>query len=114
MSGDWKSGTRLFSDAELWGYSQIPNKFKCLPFAGILGDAPPHDWAGDLDQLIFKGNFFIDEVFFFHKKSRTVLAQAELPDVVLSGDRKDTLHNSCLRLADHYREVRRYGRRRDS
>ena len=63
----------LFPDAELWGPPQIPNKFKRLPFAGILGEAPPHGWADDLDQLVFKGNFFMDEVFFFHKKSRTVI-----------------------------------------
>jgi hypothetical protein len=63
----------LFPGAEFWRTPQIPNKFKCLPFAGILGDAPPHGWTDDLDQLIFKGNFFIDEVFFFHKKSRTVI-----------------------------------------
>jgi hypothetical protein len=63
----------LFPEAELWGPPQIPNEFKRLPFAGILGDAPPQAWAEDLDQLIFKGNFFIDEVFFLHKESRTVI-----------------------------------------
>lgn len=63
----------LFPEAELWAPPQIPNEFKRLPFAGILGDAPPHVWANDVDQLTFKGNFFIDEVFFFHKESRTVI-----------------------------------------
>lgn len=63
----------LFPKAELWGPPQIPNNFKRLPFAGILGDTPPHGWAEDLDQLVFKGNFFWDEVFFFHKKSGTVI-----------------------------------------
>jgi hypothetical protein len=47
--------------------------FKRLPFTGILSDAPPYSWADDLDQLIFKGNFLIDEVFFFQKESRTVI-----------------------------------------
>jgi hypothetical protein len=31
-------------------------------------------WAADLDQLVFKGNLFIQEVFFFHKLSRTLIA----------------------------------------
>jgi hypothetical protein len=35
-----------------------------MPFAGILGDTPPHVWAEDLDQLVFKGNLFIDESLF--------------------------------------------------
>ncbi|HYY29952.1 MAG TPA: DUF4336 domain-containing protein [Chthoniobacterales bacterium] len=63
----------LFPEAELWAPPQIPNEFKRLPFAGILGDAPPQGWAEDLDQLIFKGNLFIDEVYFLHKRSRTVI-----------------------------------------
>jgi Domain of unknown function (DUF4336) len=63
----------LFPEAELWGPPQIPNQFKRLPFAGILGDAPPKGWSHDFDQLVFKGNLFIDEVFFFHKKSQTVI-----------------------------------------
>ncbi len=63
----------LFPNAELWGPPQIPKEFKLLPFAGILGDMPPHGWADELDQLVFKGNLFWDEVFFYHKVSRTVI-----------------------------------------
>jgi hypothetical protein len=63
----------LFPEAELWGPPQIPSQFKRLPFAGLLGDAPPQAWGYDLDQLVFKGNFFVDEVFFFHEKSCTVI-----------------------------------------
>ena len=63
----------LFPEAELWAPPQIPNKFKRLPFVGVLRDKPPRGWGDDLDQLVFKGNFFIDEVFFFHEKSRTVI-----------------------------------------
>ena len=67
---EWQA---LFPEAELWAPPQIPNEFKRLPFAGILADAPPQGWAEDLDQLIFKGNLFIDEVYFLHKRSRTVI-----------------------------------------
>ena len=34
---------------------------------------PPHDWADDLDQLVFTGNCFVDEVFFFHLNSHSVI-----------------------------------------
>jgi hypothetical protein len=64
---------QLFPDAELWGPPQIRNKFQGLPFAGILGEVPPNGWADDLDQPVFEGNLFIDEVFFIHKKSRMVI-----------------------------------------
>jgi Domain of unknown function (DUF4336) len=63
----------LFPDAELWAPPQIPNAFKRLPFAGILAGSPPQRWAEDFDQLVFKGNFFVQEVFFFQKRSRTVI-----------------------------------------
>jgi Domain of unknown function (DUF4336) len=63
----------LFPDAELWAPPQIPNKFKHLPFAGILDNTPPPGWADDLDQLVFRGNLFIEEVYFLHKQSRTVI-----------------------------------------
>jgi hypothetical protein len=75
---DWHA---LFPDAELWGPPQILDKSKFmmvvgrqeLPFAGILGDSPHHAWTDDFDQLVFKGNPLIKEVFFFHRKSRTVI-----------------------------------------
>jgi hypothetical protein len=63
----------LFLDAALWAPPQIPRRFKRLPFAGVLQDDPPRVWAGDFDQLVFRGNLFIEEVYFRHKKSRTVV-----------------------------------------
>ena len=65
----------LFPEAELWAPRNTPFTLKKghLPFTGILGGAPPQAWAGDLDQLTFKGNALIEEVLFFHKESRTVI-----------------------------------------
>jgi Domain of unknown function (DUF4336) len=64
----------LFLEAELWIPRHDPNASKRLPFACILGGILSPGWLGDLDQLIFKGNLFIQEVFFFHKRSRTLIA----------------------------------------
>jgi Domain of unknown function (DUF4336) len=64
----------LFPEAELWIPRHDPNASKRLPFACILGGILSPGWLGDLDQLIFKGNLFIQEVFFFHKRSRTLIA----------------------------------------
>ena len=38
-----------------------------------LGDAPPADWAADLDQVIVRGNRITTEVVVFHRPSRTVI-----------------------------------------
>ncbi len=64
---------RLFPDAELWAPPQVPDQFKHMPFTGVLEDAPPPGWADDLDQLVFRGNLFVEEVYFFHKQSGTVI-----------------------------------------
>lgn len=37
------------------------------------GDSPPRAWADDLDQVIFRGNAFIEEAEFLHKPSRTLI-----------------------------------------
>ncbi|MEM9152363.1 MAG: DUF4336 domain-containing protein, partial [Cyanobacteria bacterium P01_F01_bin.3] len=42
-------------------------------FDADLEDKPPLQWAAELDQLVFQGSRFMDEVVFFHKKSSTVI-----------------------------------------
>ena len=65
----------LFPDAQLW--TSRPTRMTLnggkMPVTGILGDVPNGGWAEDLDQLVFKGNPLMDEVIFFHKRSRTVI-----------------------------------------
>ncbi|HEY3897658.1 MAG TPA: DUF4336 domain-containing protein [Chthoniobacter sp.] len=63
----------LFPDAELWGPPQIPRQFRHLPFRGMLNDEPPRGWSEDLDQLVFRGNLFVEEVHFFHRASRSLI-----------------------------------------
>ena len=65
----------LFPDAQLWASRPTPLTLRkgTLPFTGILGDEPPQAWKNDFDQLAFKGNPLIEEVLFFHKRSRTVI-----------------------------------------
>jgi hypothetical protein len=50
----------LFPDAELWG-------------PGRLHDDAPSAWAADIDQVVFRGNVFLNETEFFHKPSRTLM-----------------------------------------
>jgi hypothetical protein len=64
---------KLFPNAELWAPPQTPSKSKRLQFAGILGDAPPDRWAEELDQLVFKGNCLVQEVYFLHRNAHTAI-----------------------------------------
>lgn len=66
---------KLFPGAQLW--SARPSLFtvgKAVPpLTNVLDDFPPQGWETDLDQLAFKGSPLIEEILFFHKKSRTVI-----------------------------------------
>jgi hypothetical protein len=87
----------LFPDAELWAPPQVPREFKRLPFAGVLGDVPPASWADDFDQLVFRGNLFVEEVYFLHRKSRTVIFGDFIQNYPLAKGRP--LRNAFFRLA---------------
>jgi hypothetical protein len=62
-----------FPDAKLWGTASTIARFKDLDFSGTLTDRPPPDWAGQIDQYDFPNSRFLDEVIFFHRKSRTAI-----------------------------------------
>jgi hypothetical protein len=42
-------------------------------FHADLGDEPPPEWTTEIDQLIFRGSRFMDEVVFFHRQSQTLI-----------------------------------------
>ncbi len=88
----------LFPEAALWAPQPTPFTLKkgCLAFTGILRDTPDQGWAEDFNQLAFKGNPLIEEVVFFHKKSRTVI----LDDLIQmhSAVKGKYLRNALLKL----------------
>ncbi len=65
----------LFPQAQLWAArpTLLTLQKTHLPFTGFLEDEPPESWANDLEQLVFKGNPLSSEVFFYHRKARTVI-----------------------------------------
>ena len=44
-----------------------------LRFDAVLIDEPDPAWEADIDQVIFRGSFAMEEVTFFHRKSRTAI-----------------------------------------
>jgi hypothetical protein len=63
----------LFPEAELWIPRHNQSESRRLPFACVLGGLLSPGWANDLDLLVFEGNLFIQEVFFLHKRSGTLI-----------------------------------------
>jgi uncharacterized protein DUF4336 len=62
-----------YPNARTYGAPGLPDKRKDLRFDEVLGDAPVIEWEGQIDQHVFKGAPFINEVVFFHVPSRTLL-----------------------------------------
>jgi hypothetical protein len=62
-----------FPDARVYAPPGLARKRPDLGFDAELGDAPDPAWAADIDQVIFRGSFAMEEVAFFHRASRTAL-----------------------------------------
>jgi Domain of unknown function (DUF4336) len=80
----WAQWQEAYPDAQSFSPPQLAEKRPDLVFHGKLGDAPHPAWAPQIDQLVFKGSRFFEEVVFFHKESRTVI----FGDLVESFDAK--------------------------
>jgi Domain of unknown function (DUF4336) len=64
-----------FPQAQLWapGTTSLALEDGRVVVNDVLTDTPYEGWAADLDQLVFRGSPFVKEVFFLHRKSRTVI-----------------------------------------
>ena len=60
-------------DARLYAPPGLARKKPELHFDAELGDEPDPAWAADIDQVVFRGSFAMDEVAFFHRASRTAI-----------------------------------------
>ncbi len=63
-----------FPKAKLYGAPGLPEKRKDLKFDGVLTDVAPNAWSADIEQHLFRGAPFLNEVLFFHCAMRTLIA----------------------------------------
>ncbi|NEQ88430.1 MAG: DUF4336 domain-containing protein [Moorea sp. SIO2I5] len=72
--GTW---ARAYPEAIAWASPGVRDRAAQqkieVSFNADLENEPPPQWVADLDQLIFRGSRFMDEVVFFHRKSSTVI-----------------------------------------
>ena len=70
----WK---RAYPSATAWASPGVRERAASrrveVAFDADLGDGPDRAWRDDLDQLIFRGSRFMEEVVFFHRRTRTVI-----------------------------------------
>lgn len=67
---DWK---RAYPDARLHAPPGLREKRGDLAFDGDIGDVPAPDWAGQIDQVLMRGNAITTEAVFFHAGSGVAL-----------------------------------------
>lgn len=60
-------------DARLYAPPGLARKKTGVHFCADLGDQPDPSWAADIDQVVFRGSFAMEEVAFFHRASRTAI-----------------------------------------
>jgi len=65
--------TQRWPDARLYAPPGLAQKKPELHFDAELGDEPDAGWATDIDQVIFRGSFAMEEVAFFHRASQTAI-----------------------------------------
>ena len=68
--GDWK---RIFPKAGLYASPGLRRRRRDLTFDADLGEQAEPEWRGHIDQLVFSGSFFMEEVVFFHRLSKTLI-----------------------------------------
>src|SRR5918997_973867 len=70
----WK---RAYPGAKAWASPGVRGRAASrrvdVSFDADLGDLPEEAWSEDLDQLVFRGSRVMEEVVFFHRKTRTLM-----------------------------------------
>ena len=64
---------KRWPEARLYAPPGLAKRRPELHFDAGLADAPEPGWSGEIDQTIFRGSLFLEEVVFFHRPSRTAL-----------------------------------------
>jgi hypothetical protein len=68
--GEW---AKRWPAARLYAPPGLARKRPDLRFDAELAGEPDPAWAEDIDQVIFRGSFAMEEVAFFHRVSRTAI-----------------------------------------
>lgn len=60
-------------DAKLYASPGLAQRKPELRFDAELGEEAPSAWAGEIEQVVFRGSIAMEEVVFFHRDSRTAI-----------------------------------------
>lgn len=66
-------GYRSFHGTSPWVSPRFQERHPDAPVDHVIGPAAPDDWGGQIRVLSFGGSRFLDEVVFYHERSRTLI-----------------------------------------
>ena len=98
FAGDY---AQAYPESRLFVAPGLERKRRDLVIEAVLGDEAPAGWADELQQLVFRGFPFANEVVFFHRSTRTLI----LSDLAFN---IDATSSPATRL--FFRMIRAYGR----
>jgi hypothetical protein len=68
--GGW---AERWPEARLHAPPGLAPRRRDLAFHSEIGDIPDPAWKDEIDQIVVRGSFTMDEVWFFHRPSRTAI-----------------------------------------
>jgi len=68
--GDYISA---YPEARAYAAPGLAEKRRDLRFHAVLGDEAPAEWRSDVEQHLFRGAAYLNEVVFFHRSTRTLI-----------------------------------------
>jgi hypothetical protein len=93
---------RIFPDVELFAAPGLARRRTDLVFDGLLGSAPDPRWDDVIDQSAFLGHWWLTEIEFFHRPSKTLI----LGDICYNlGSEAPLKTQLFMRLAGMYGDI---------
>jgi len=86
---DWQKAN---PEAQTFCAPGLDKKRTDLKFTGILGDDPPTAWADEIDQAFMRAFPPLNEIVFFHRKTRTLI----FTDLLFNISRHDSAYARFL------------------
>ena len=90
---DWQ---RAYPDAQTFCAPGLDTKRADLKFTAILGDDPPAAWADEMEQAFMQAFPPLNEIVFFHSKTRTLI----FTDLLFNIARHDSAYSRFLLRLD--------------
>lgn len=67
------SAQAAFPSAKTWICPGVASRDAALRYDDVLGNDPPVEWAGEIEQVLVEGTRIMREVAMFHRASRTLI-----------------------------------------